>query len=164
MWEVPFAVLLVVPRTGMQLMLRSVSMAKIMTFYSGWGWDQAWAQTYRSLPEYLTWVGSCQDQNDLGHPESIKQGGEAEYPQLPRHPCQILNGSASPGTVEQDGDAGDGASAGSYSTGSWDSAYRSDVEEDGHSEEGASPCAQQDMVYAGDARCAALARLFQEAQ
>lgn len=163
-WEVPFAILLVVPRTGMQLMLRAVSMEKLMMVYSKWGWAQAWGQTYRSLPKYLQGARCYHDQNDLGPPESTKQGGEAEYPRMTRQPCQILNGLASSGIVRQDGDAEYEALAGSGSSGSWDSAYRPDDEENGHLEEGASPCARQDMVYAGDAHCAALARLLQEAR
>lgn len=146
----------------MQLMLRAVSMEKIMRFYSKWGWDQAWGQTYRSLPEYLLWAGYYQDQNTLEPSETIEQGGGAEYPQMTRQPCQILNSSRSSGTVEQDGNAGD--EPGSDCTGSWDSAARPDDEENERSEEESSPCAPQEMVYAGEAHCAALAKLLQEAQ
>lgn len=163
-WEVPFAILLVVPRTGMQLMLRAISMEKIMRIYAKWGWDQAWGQTYRSLPENLQGVGYCQDHDDLGPPENIKQGGGAEYPEVARQPCRILDSPASSRTVEQDGDAEDEARAGSSSTGSWDSAHRPDDEVNGRSEEKISPCAQQVMVYAGEAHCVALAKLLQEAQ
>ena len=142
-WEVLFAILSVVLRKGMQLMLRAVSMEKIMRFYSKWGWDQAWAGTYRSLTEYHQW---------------------AEYCQSTRQPGQILNDLASSGTMEQIGDAEDKPTARSDGAGSWDSTYRPDEEEDGHSEEGASTHPWQEMVYAGHAHCAALAKLLQEAQ
>ncbi len=165
MWEVPFAIMSEVPRTGMQLMVRAVSMEMIMEVYSTWGWDQAWGCTYQSCPGYLQWAGYCQNQNDLRPPESIKQNGEAEHPQMTRQPTQTLNGLAPSGTLEQDGNPEDEALPGSDSIGSWDSAYRPDEEEkDGCSEEGASPCTRQEMFYAGDVHCAALAKLLQEAR
>ena len=168
-WEVPFAILWEVPRTGMQLMLRAVSMEKIMGIYSKWGWDQAWARTYRSRPAYPQCGGYCQDQNDLGPPENVKQGGEVECRQMTKQPCQSLNGLASSGTVRKDGNAEAEALAGPDCTGTWYSAYRPDDEEHGHSDEGPSPCARQGivetgMVYAGDAHCAALAKLLQDAR
>ncbi|KAF6241197.1 hypothetical protein HO173_000991 [Letharia columbiana] len=163
-WEVPFAILLVVPRTGLQLMLRAVSMEKIMRFYSKWGWNQAWGQTYRPLPDCLQWAGYCHDQNTLGPPGNVKQGGEAEYPEMTRQPCHVLNGLASSGTVEHDRDFKDEALAGSDSTRSWGSAHRPDDEEDGYLDKEASPCARQEMIYAGNAHCAALAKLLREAQ
>ncbi|CAD6571736.1 MAG: hypothetical protein ASARMPREDX12_004672 [Alectoria sarmentosa] len=158
-WEVPFAILLVVPRTGMQLMLRAVSMEKIMRFYSQWGLDEAWGQTYRSLPESFQWAGCCQDRNDSGPPENLKEGGESGYTQWMRQPIQVLDGLASSGSVEQVKDA---AVAGSDK--SWDSTYKPDDEEERYSKELTSPCARQEMVYAGDAHCAALAKLLQEVQ
>ena len=163
-WEVPFAILLAMPRTGMQLMLRAVSMEKIMGFYSKWGWDQARGQTYGSLPEHLQSLACHHDQNDLGAPESTKQGGEAGCPQVTRQSCQVLNDLVSSDTVKQDGEAEYEALAGSDSTESWNSANRPDDQEDAQSEEGPSDCARKDMVYAGDAHCAVLARLLQEAQ
>lgn len=147
-WEVPLAILREVPRTGMQLMLRPVAMEKIMRFYSKWGWDQAWGQTYQSLPQCLQWSACCQDQNESGSPESIKPCGQAEYPPMTRQPCRTMNRLSSSGTVEQDGDTEGETLAESDSTGSWDSAYKLDDE----------------MVYAGDAHCAALAKLLREAQ
>lgn len=160
-WEVPFAILLVVPRTGMQLMLRAVSMEKIMRFYSQWGLDEAWGQTYRSFPESFQWAGCCQDRNDSGPPGNIKEGGESGYTQWMRQPIQVLDGLASLGSVEQDGDVKDAAIAGSVS---WDSTYKPDDEDERYSKKGTSPCARQEMVYAGDAHCAALAKLLQEVQ
>ena len=145
-------------------MVRAASMEKIMGLYSHWGWDQAWGRTYRPRPEYLQRAENCQDQNDLEPPKSIIQGGAADYPQMTRQPCQTLNGFASLETLEQDGDTEDDALAGLNSTGSWNSAYRPDGEADGHSEEGASACARQETVYAGDAHCAALAKLLQGAR
>ena len=161
---VPFAILLAMPRTGMQLMLRAVSMEKIMEFYSKWGWDQAWGQAYGSLPEHLQSLACHHDQNDSGAPESTKQGGNAGCPQVPRQTCQILNSLASSDTVKHHGDAQYKALAGSDSTESGNSANRPDDQEDAQSEEGPSDCARKDMVYAGDAHCAVLARLLQEAQ
>lgn len=158
-WEVPLAILMGVPRAGMQLMLRAVSMEKIMRFYSKWGWDRAWEQVYGSLPANIQRAGYCQAQNDAEPPGSIQRGEEAEYPQTTRQPGQILNDSASSRTMEQDRDAEGAAFAGS-----WDSAYRPDDEEEGRLLEGSSPCARQEMVYAGDAHCAALATLLREAQ
>ena len=141
-WEVPFALLQDVPRTGMQLLLRAESMEKIRRFYFHCGWDQARGQTYRPLPEYLQWVAYCQDQNGFAPPESIEPRAEVEYPHRTRQSCQALNRLAPPKTVKQDGDAEVEAHGGSDSTRSWDSA----------------------MAYAGDAHCAALAKLLQEAQ
>lgn len=161
-WEVPLAILLVVPRTGMQLMLRAVSMEKIMRFYSKWRWDQAWGRTYRSLPEYPQQAGYCQAHNDLERSESIKQGGETEYPKATRQPCQTSKDLASSGSVKPDRVVEDEAPAGSDGTGSWDSTYRPDEEEHGQLEEKVSPCPRQEMLYAGDAHCAALAKLLQE--
>lgn len=163
-WEVPFAILWEVPRTGMQLMLRGASMEKIMRIYSMWGWDQAWGGTYRSRPASRQRGGHCQDQNGLWHPESIKQGEEVDRPQMTERPCQSLNGLASSGTVGKIGDAAAEALAGSDSTGSWDSTYRPNDEEHGRLEERPSPSARQEMVYAGDAHCEALAKLLQQAQ
>ena len=163
-WEVPFAILLEVPRTGMQLMLRAASMEKIMRVYSMWGWDRAWGRTYWSRPASLQWGGHGQDRNVVGPPISIKQGGEVEHSQMTRWPCQGLNGSISSGTLRKDGDAEAEALADSESSGRWDSAYRPDDEEHGRLEEWHSPCARQEMVYAGDAHCEALAKLLQDAQ
>lgn len=165
-WEVPFAILLEVPRTGMQLMLRAASMEKIMRFNSTWGWDRAWGRTYRSRPASLRRGGHGRDQNGLGPPESIKQGGEVEHPQMKRRPFQDLNGLASSGSLRKDGDAEAEAEAlaDSESTRRGDSAYRPDDEEHGRLEQWYSPCARQEMVYAGDAHCEALAKLLQDAQ
>lgn len=157
-WEVPHAILFGVPRTGVQLMLRAVSMEKIMEFYSIWGWDQAWGQMYQSLPGYLPWAGSGQDQNDVRPSESIKQGEEAGCSQTMIQPCRILNGVAS------DGDSEGKALPEADSTGKWASVYRRDDEEIGCSEGSTFPCTRQEMVYAGNAHCAALAKLLQEAQ
>lgn len=142
-WEVPLAILSVVPRAGMQLMLRAVSMEKIMGFYSGWGWDQAWGQRYRSRPEPL---------------HGIRQGGEAAYLELKRHSCKPSNGLASPGLVEQDEGLAE-----PNSIGSWDLACGPDSGKDGHLEP-ETPRARQEMVYAGEAHCALLARLLRECQ
>ena len=164
-WEVPFAILLAVPRAGMQLMLRAVSMEKIMSFYSSlWGLDQAQGQTYESRLEGPQWAGYCRDQNYIGPRESIEQGGEAGYPQITPQPCRTVGGLASSAIMEQDQDARDEALAGSDSTRSWDSAYRPDDGEVRRSEEGIPPCTRQKMVYAGDAHCAMLAKLLQEAR
>lgn len=166
-WEVPFAILLEMPRRGMQLMLRAASMEKIMRFYSMWGWDQAWGRTYRSRPASLQRGGRSQDRNGLGPPESIKQGGEVEHPHMTRRPCQGLNGLASlasSGALRKDGDAEAEVLAKSESTGRWDLACRPDGEEHGRLEEWYSPCARQEMVYAGVAHCQALAKLLQEAR
>lgn len=164
-WEVPFAILLAVPRAGIQLMLRAVSIEKIMSFYSSmWGWDGACGQTYRSLPEGLQSAGYCHDQNTLGPPESIRQGGEAGYPHMTPQPYQAVNGMASSGIVEQDRDSRIEALAGSDSTRSWDMAYRSGEGENIQSERETPPCARQEMVFAGDAHCAMLAKLLQEAR
>ena len=161
-WEVPFAILLQVPRVGMQLMLRAVSMEKIMSFYSKWGWDQAWGQTYRSRPECLQWAGSSHDQSSMGPPESIGQSdGEARDAQTTPQPCQFVMGLAPSRTVQQGGDGKRDAPV-SNSAGSLDSAHRPDDGEDGHWE--GNPGAQREMVYAGDAHCAALAKLLREAQ
>ena len=145
-------------------MLRAVSMEKIMRFYSQWGLNEAWGQTYRSLPESFQGAGCYQDRNDSGPPENLKEVGESGHTQWMRQPIQVLDGLASSGSVEQDGDAEDAAVAGSDSTGSWDSTYKPDDEEERYSKGGASPCARQEMVYAGDAHCAALAKLLQEVQ
>ena len=142
-WEVPLVILSSVPRVGMQLMLRAVSMERIMSFYSGWGWDQAWGQTYRSRPESL---------------HSIRQGGEDAYPEMTRQSCQLSNGLESLGTAEQDE-----ALAPPNSIRSLDSANRPDSEEDRHLEQG-TPRARQEMVYAGEAHCALLAKLLRERQ
>ena len=163
-WEVPFAILLAMPRTGMQLMLRAVSMEKIMGFYSKWGGDQAWGETYGSLPDHLQSLACHHNQNDISAPKSTKQGGEAGCPRVRRQSCQILNNFVSSGTVKQDGEAEYDALAGSDSTESWNSANRPDDQEDAQAEEGPSGCARKDMVYAGDAHCAVLAQLLQEAQ
>ena len=163
-WEVPFAILLAMPRTGMQLMLRAVSMEKIMGFYSKWGWDQAWGQSYGSLPDHLQSLACRHDQNDLGVPESTKQGGEVGCPRETRQSCQSLNSLVSSGTVKQDGEAENDAFAGSDSTESWSSAKTPGDQDDAQSEEGPSDCARKDMVYAGDAHCAVLAQLLQKAQ
>lgn len=163
-WEVPFAILLAVPRAGIQLMLRAVSIEKIMSFYSSmWGWDEACGQTYRSLPEGLQSAGYCHDQNTLGPPESIRQGGEAGYPHMTPQPCQAVNGMVSSGIVEQDWDSKIEALAGSDSTRSWDMAYKPGEGEKRHSKRETPPCARQEMVYAGDAHCAMLAKFLQEA-
>ena len=162
--EVPFAILLAMPRTGMQLMLRAVSMEKIMGFYSKWGWDQAWGQTYGSLPEHLQSLACHHDENDFGVPESTKQGGEAGCPRVTRQSCQTLNNLVSSGTVKQGGGAEYDALAGSDSTESWNSANSPDDQEDTQAEEGPSDCNRKDMVYAGDAHCAVLAQLLQGAQ
>lgn len=151
-WEVPFAILLDVPRVGMQLMFRAVSMEKLMSFYARWGWDQAWGQTYRSRPECLQRAEYCHNQQNSEPPESIWQGGVAECPQLTPRPCQAVNGLASSRIPEQDGDAKGKALRGS------------DDGEDRHLEEGTSPCARHEMVYAGNAHCTALAKLLREAR
>ena len=158
-WEVPLAILLDVPRVKMQLMLRAVSMEKIMSFYSKWGWDQAWGQTYRSRPEGLQCAGYPCDRSEIGSPECIRQSGEAGDPQIMSQPCRLANGLASSRTVQQDGDAKHDAPA-SESAGSLDSAHRPHDGEDGPLEE--TPCAQREMSYAGDAHCAALAKLLRE--
>ena len=145
-------------------MLRAVSMEKIIGFYSKWGWDQAWGQTYGSLPDHLQSLAYYHDQNDLGVPESTKLGGDAGRPQVTRPTCQILNNLASSGTVKQDGEAEYEAFAGSDSTESWNSANRPDNQEGAQLQEGPSECARKDMVYAGVAHCAVLAQLLQEAQ
>lgn len=137
----------------MQLMLRAVSMEKLMRFYSKWGWSQAGEQAHGSLPANVQWTGYCQAHSDSENSGSIQHGGEAEYSQTTNQHCQTLNDSASSQTMEQDGDAEDG-----------DSAYRSDDEEGGRLLESAPRCAGQEMVYAGDAHCAALATLLREAQ
>ena len=160
-WEVPFAILLDVPRVGLQLMLRAVSMEKIMSFYSQWGWDQAWGQTYRSRPEGLQCTGYSYDQSNMGPTECIRQSGEAGDAQTTPQPCRLVDGSASSRSVQQDGDAKHDAPV-SDSAESLESAHRPDDGEDGHLEE--SPCAQGEMVYAGDAHCAALAKLLRVAQ
>ena len=148
----------------MQLMLRAVSMEKIMGFYSKWGWDHAWGQSYGNLPDHLQSLACHHDQNDLGVPESIKQGGEAGCPRVTRQSCQILNNLVSSGTMKLGGGAEYEALAGSNCTESWNSANTPDDQEDAQSEEGPSDCARKDMVYAGDAHCAVLARLLQKAQ
>ena len=148
----------------MQLMLRAVSMEKIMGFYSKWGWDQASGQTNGSLPDHLQFLACHHDQNDLGVPESVKQGGEAGCPRVTRQSCQILNNLVSSDTVKQDGEAEFDALAESDSTESWTSANRSDEQEDAQAQEGSSDCTRKDMVYAGDAHCAVLAQLLQGAQ
>ena len=161
-WEVPLAILLQIPQVGMQLMLRAVSMEKIMSFYSRWGWDQAWGQTYSSRPEVLQWAGSSYDQNSMGPPERIEQSDEeAGDPQTTPQPCQLVMGLASSRTAQQDGDAKHDAPV-SNSAGSVDSAHRPNDGEDEHWE--GNPCAQREMIYAGDAHCAALAKLLREAR
>lgn len=156
-WEVPFAILLNVPQMGMQLMLRANSIEKIMKFYYNLGWDQAWGQTYWSRPESLP--GCSYDQSNMGPPECIRQS--AEDPQTTQQPCRPVNGLSSPRTVPQIGDATHDAPL-SDSAEKLDSAHRPDDGEHGHLEE--SPCAQQEMFYAGDAHCAALAKLLREAR
>ena len=79
-------------------------------------------------------------------------------------PCPTVNDIASSGIVEQDQDSRIEAFAGSDSTRSWDLAYRPGEGENRHSKEGTPPCARQEMVYAGDAHCAMLAKLLQEAR
>ena len=163
-WEVSVAILLEVPRTGMQLMLRAASMEKIMRFYSMWGWDRAWGRTYRSGSASLRRRGHGQDQNSLGPPESIKRDGEVEHIQMTRRLCHSLNGLASSGILRKDGEAEAEALAHSESTQRWDSAYRPDDEEHSRLDEWRSPCARQEMIYAGHAHCEALAKLLQDAQ
>ena len=70
----------------------------------------------------------------------------------------------SSGTVKLDGGAEYEALAGSDCTESWNSANTPGDQEDAQSEESPSGCARKDMVYAGDAHCAVLARLLQKAQ
>ena len=149
-WEVPFAILSAVPKSGMQLMLRAASMEKIMSFYSEWGWEQAWGQTYLSPPEYLQGARCYDDQNALGGAAGCS-------------PMTVLDGLASSWVVEQKGDAKHRPLGESDSPGSWDSANRGEGEEDRSSEEG-TLSGRQEMVYAGKAHCAALAKLLQEAQ
>ena len=158
MWEVPFAILSVVPRVGMQLMLRAVSMEKIMSIYSKWGWDPAWGQTYQSRPECLQWAGYPYDQSNLGPLVYNTQNVEAGYPHLTPQPCQLLDDLASWKTVEKDGNAKYEALV----TESLDSAHRLDDGEEGQS--GRTPSSQRGMVYGGDAHCAALAKLLREAR
>ena len=148
-WEVPFATLLVVPRKGMQLMLRAVSMEKIMLFYSRWGWDQTRGHYH-------------QHQNGLQPFASIAQSSGSEFPQMTRQSCRSLNGLTSSGIMAQDGGAENEAVAGSDRP--WDSADRPKGEVNKHSEEWPSPSARQEMVYAGDAHCAVLAVLIKEAR
>ena len=143
----------------MQLMLRAISMEKIMSFYSNRGWDQAGGQMDRSPPEYLQWAGSSYDQGSMGRPESI--GQSSRDPQTTPQPCRPVMGLASSRTVQQDGAAKHDAPV-SNSAGSLDSAHRPDDGEDGHWD--GNPRAQREMVYAGDAHCAALAKLLREAQ
>lgn len=160
-WEVPFAILLNVPQVGLQLMLREVSMEKIKSFYSEWGWDQAWGQTYGSRPEGLQLAGSSYDQSSMGPPEYIRQSGQVGDPQTTPQQCRLLNGLVSSRTVQQDGDAKDDAPV-SDSAERLDLAPRPDDEEHGHLEK--TPSTQGEMVYAGDAHCAALAKLLREAR
>ena len=149
-WEVPFAILLNVPQVGLQLMLRAVSMEKIMSFYSQWGWDQAWGQTYSSYDQ----------SNKMGPPEYTSQSGAVD-PQATQQPCRLMDGLASSRTVQQDGDAEHDAPVSDRAE-RLESAHRPDDGEHKHLEE--TPCAQGEMVYAGDAHCAALAKLLREAQ
>ena len=160
-WQVPFAILLNVPQVGLQLMLRAVSMENIMSFYSRWGWDQAWGQTYWSRPEGPPWAGSSYDQSNMGPPEHIWRNGQAEDPQITQQPCRVLNGLVSSTTGQQDGETKDDAPV-SGSAERLDSAPGPDDGEHGHLEE--TSCAQGEMVYAGDAHCAALAKLLREAR
>ena len=160
-WEVPFAILLVVPSTGRQLMLRAVSMEKIARIYAQWGWHLTWGQSYPSRPERPQGVGYHQGQIELGRSEGIKQGGKHENPQPIRQSCPILNDSASSRTVARVRVAENEATIGPDSTGSCDLAYRTNHKESGCSQGEPSPCAGQEMVYAGDAHCAALAKLLQ---
>lgn len=164
MWEVPFAILSEVPRTGMQLMLRGASMEKIMKVYSMWGWDQAWGGTYESRLASLQHGGHCQDLNNLGASESTGQAGEVDDSRMTGRPCQNLNGLASLGSVSSDGDSEAEAAASSDRTGGLDLAYKADNEEHGCAEERPSPCARQEMVYAGRAHCEALAKLLRNAR
>ena len=68
--------------------------------------------------------------------------------------------------MKKDGDTEDEALVGrSGGTDSWTTAHRLDNDGDGHSKEKETrPCARQEMVYAGDAHCAALAKLLQDAR
>ena len=158
-WEVPFAILLNVPQVGMQLMLRAVSMEKIKNFYSNWGWDQAWGQTYRSGPACPQWAGYSYDQSNMGPPECIRQSGGD--PQTTQQPCGLVNGLSSSRTVPQVGGATRDAPLSDGAEG-LDSAHGPDDGEHGHLDD--SPCVQEEMVYAGDAHCAALAKLLREAR
>ena len=142
-------------------MLRAVSMEKIMSFYSRWGWDQAWGRTYRSCPEGLQWPGSSYDESKVGPPECIRQSGQAEDSQTAQQPCRLLNGLVPSRNVQQDVDTKQDVPV-SDSAERLDSAHRLDDGERGHLEE--TLCAQGEMVYAGDAHCAALAKLLREAR
>ena len=88
------------------------------------------------------------------------QGGEAESFQTTTRACRGSDELASSGMVKRDGGAKDEAGAGSGGTGSWDSASK--LEDEGASRLDMICCARQEMVYAGDAHCAALARLLRE--
>ena len=79
-------------------------------------------------------------------------------------PCQFVNGSASSGIVEQEKGPKYEALARSVNTGNDNGTYGPNEGRDSGLKEGTPHCARQEMVYAGDAHCAALAKLLQEAR
>ena len=139
----------------MQLMLRAVSMERIMGFYSEWGWE-------RTCPgsENIQWAELCHGGDAWGLLGSMGRGGGAENCQTTAEACRGLDELASLGMGDRDGGARDEGGGGSGGTGSCDSASKLEDEDDGRLER---TCwARQEMVYAGDAHCAALAKLLRE--